>query len=192
MPAYNHAWNTLNDNSRPLTQLCWQHHGQAAIATNIHTHTPPSHHPPVVGPQDGLDRLCGLLKVVVGDLGEQVVGHVGADVVVDLVEDAIVPVQRGQATPQVAPLAATVPGQLLSRVLRPVVVLQAKEQTRMSQDGRPMVQTVVAWHKQCGQLHSWVLGPVVVLHVCRVPSAFRGIAHTPSSALVRDKAAASG
>jgi hypothetical protein len=37
-------------------------------------------------------------------LPHQVVHHVCADVVVDLVEDAVVPVQGGQATAQVAPL----------------------------------------------------------------------------------------
>ena len=39
-----------------------------------------------------------------GHLGEQVVHNVGADVVVDLVEDAVVPVDGRQATPEVAPL----------------------------------------------------------------------------------------
>lgn len=37
-------------------------------------------------------------------LGEQVVNHMGANVMVDLVEDAEVPVQGGQAPAQVAPL----------------------------------------------------------------------------------------
>lgn len=37
-------------------------------------------------------------------LREEVVQHMSADVVMDLVEDAVVPVNGGQATPQVAPL----------------------------------------------------------------------------------------
>jgi hypothetical protein len=61
--------------------------------------------------------------MVVGDLGEQVVHHVGANVVVDLVEDAVVAVNGGQAAAQVAPLLAAVPGHLLGRVLGAVVVL---------------------------------------------------------------------
>ena len=52
----------------------------------------------------GRRYLSGLCKIVVGHLGEQVVHNVGADVVVDLVEDAIVPVDGGQASPEVAPL----------------------------------------------------------------------------------------
>jgi len=38
----------------------------------------------VVGSHEGLDSLGGLTQVVVGDLGEKVVHHVGSDVVVDL------------------------------------------------------------------------------------------------------------
>lgn len=41
------------------------------------------------------------------DLGQQVVHHVRADIVVDLVEDAVVAVQRGEAAAQVAPLLRT-------------------------------------------------------------------------------------
>ena len=39
-----------------------------------------------------------------GYLWKQVMQHMCADVMVDLVEDAIVPVNGGQASPQVAPL----------------------------------------------------------------------------------------
>ena len=49
-------------------------------------------------------HLRGLCEVVVGHLWEQVVHNMGADVMVDLVEDAIVPVNGGQSTPEVAPL----------------------------------------------------------------------------------------
>ena len=49
-------------------------------------------------------------------LREQVVDDVCPDVVVDLVEDAEVAVQRRQAAAQVAPLLTAVPGQLLLRV----------------------------------------------------------------------------
>ena len=59
---------------------------------------------PVVGPHDRLDGGGGLLQVVVRDLGQQVVHHVRPDVVVDLVEDPVVAVQRREAAPQVAPL----------------------------------------------------------------------------------------
>ena len=52
----------------------------------------------------GPAHLGGLLQVVVRDLREQVVQHVRADVVVDLVEDAKVAVDGGQAAAQVAPL----------------------------------------------------------------------------------------
>ena len=45
-----------------------------------------------------------------------------ANVVVDLVEDAIVTVQAGQPTTQVGPLLATVPGHLLLWVVAAVVV----------------------------------------------------------------------
>ena len=59
---------------------------------------------PVVGSHDRLDGGGGLLQVVVRDLGQQVVHHVRADVVVDLVEDTVVAVQRRQTAAQVAPL----------------------------------------------------------------------------------------
>ena len=49
-------------------------------------------------------HLGGLLQVVVGYLVEQVVDHVGANVVVNLVKDAIVTVDCGQAAPHVVPL----------------------------------------------------------------------------------------
>lgn len=42
-------------------------------------------------------------------LGEQVVHHVCADVVLDLVEDAVVAVNGGQAAAEVRPLGAAVP-----------------------------------------------------------------------------------
>jgi hypothetical protein len=56
------------------------------------------------------------------DLREQMVHDVGANVVVDLVEDAVVTVQGGEASTQVGPLLTTVPGQLLAGVVGPVVV----------------------------------------------------------------------
>ena len=52
----------------------------------------------------------------------QVMDDVCANVVVDLVEDAIVTVQAGQPTTQVGPLLATVPGHLLLWVVAAVVV----------------------------------------------------------------------
>lgn len=47
------------------------------------------------------------------DLREEVVDDVGADVVVDLVDPPVVPVHRGEPSTQVAPLLATVPGELV-------------------------------------------------------------------------------
>lgn len=55
-------------------------------------------------------------------LGEQMVHDVSANVVMDLVEDAIVTVKGGQPSTQVGPLLTTVPGQLLCGVIGPVVV----------------------------------------------------------------------
>ena len=52
-------------------------------------------------------HLGGLCEVVVGDLREQVVHHVRADVVVDLVEHAVVAVDRRQAPAHVVPLLRT-------------------------------------------------------------------------------------
>ena len=49
-------------------------------------------------------HLCGLCEVVVWHLWEQVVHNMGANVMVDLVEDAIVAVDGGEAPPKVAPL----------------------------------------------------------------------------------------
>mmetsp|Transcript_23241 Transcript_23241/g.55893 ORF Transcript_23241/g.55893 Transcript_23241/m.55893 type:complete len:275 (-) Transcript_23241:603-1427(-) len=71
----------------------------------------------VVGSHQGLDRLGRLAEVVVGDLREQVVHDVGPNVVVHLVEDAVVPVGRAQTPPQVAPLGVTVPGELVVGVV---------------------------------------------------------------------------
>jgi len=51
--------------------------------------------PPVHAPHDGLDGRGGLAQVVVGHLREQVVHHVGADVVGQPVEDAVLPVRVG-------------------------------------------------------------------------------------------------
>ena len=60
-------------------------------------------------PQRRWVHLCGLCEVVVRHLGEQMVHYVGPNVVVDLVEDAVVPVDGGQASPEVAPLLRTYP-----------------------------------------------------------------------------------
>ncbi len=49
-------------------------------------------------------HLSGICEVVVRHLREQVVHNVGADVVVDLVEDSVIPVNGGQSSPEVAPL----------------------------------------------------------------------------------------
>lgn len=57
---------------------------------------------------DGLDGLRGFLQMVVGHLGEQVMQHMGPNVMVDLVEDAVVSVNGGQPASQVAPLLHTV------------------------------------------------------------------------------------
>jgi hypothetical protein len=48
------------------------------------------------------------LLLLLGVAAHQVVHHVCLNVVVDLVEDAVVPVQRGQAATQVAPLLTPV------------------------------------------------------------------------------------
>ena len=47
------------------------------------------------------------------DLREEVVDNMGTDVVVDLVDPAVVPVHRRQPAAQVAPLLAAVPGEAL-------------------------------------------------------------------------------
>ena len=49
-------------------------------------------------------HLSGICEVVVRHLREQVMHNVGADVVVDLVEHAKVPVDGGQPAAQVGPL----------------------------------------------------------------------------------------
>ena len=46
----------------------------------------------------------GFDEVVVGDLGEEVVHHVRADVMVDVVKHAVVAVDGGQTPPHVIPL----------------------------------------------------------------------------------------
>ena len=65
-------------------------------------------------------HLCGLCEVVVGHLREQVVHYMGADVVVNLVEDAVVTVNGGQAPPEVAPLLHRCAQQLKYLRLDPV------------------------------------------------------------------------
>ena len=52
-------------------------------------------------------------KMVVRDLREEVVDDMGADVVVDVVDPAVVPVHRREPAAQVAPLLAAVPGEAL-------------------------------------------------------------------------------
>ena len=59
---------------------------------------------PVVVAKHWLGSLGGLCQVVVGYLGKEVVHHMGPNVVVDPVEDAVVPVDGGEASSEVAPL----------------------------------------------------------------------------------------
>ena len=59
---------------------------------------------PVIVAKNGFGCLSGLCQVVVGDLREEVVHHMSTNVMMDPVEDAIVPVQGGEASSQVAPL----------------------------------------------------------------------------------------
>lgn len=73
--------------------------------------------PPLPGELVSRVATCGQPSSIPGPrqlaasphLGEQVVHHVGADVVVDLVEDAVVAVNGGQAAAEVAPLLAAEP-----------------------------------------------------------------------------------
>ena len=66
-------------------------------------------HTPVVGTKNRLARLGGLYKVVVWNLGEQVMDDVCSNVMVNFVEDSEVAVKRGQTSPQVAPLLTSTP-----------------------------------------------------------------------------------
>ena len=59
---------------------------------------------PVVVTKNRLGGLGGLCQVVVGDLREEVVHHVSADVMMDPVEDAVVPVQGGETSSEITPL----------------------------------------------------------------------------------------
>lgn len=61
-------------------------------------------HLAVVVPKHGLACLSGLLEVVVGNGREEVVDDMCANIVVHLVEDAVIPVQCGEPASQVAPL----------------------------------------------------------------------------------------
>jgi len=72
------------------------------------------------GPTHNMIFLQKHIKASVKPCPHQVVHHVCADVVLDLVEHAVVLVQGGQASTQVAPLLTTVPGHLL--ILSTVVV----------------------------------------------------------------------
>jgi hypothetical protein len=63
----------------------------------------------------------------VRDLREEVMNDVGADVVVDVVDPAVVPVHRGEAAAQVAPLLAAVPGE---RKLMVPMVVQVRHQVK--------------------------------------------------------------
>jgi hypothetical protein len=65
--------------------------------------------------------------MVVRDLREEVMNDVGADVVVDVVDPAVVPVHRGEAAAQVAPLLAAVPGE---RKLMVPMVVQVRHQVK--------------------------------------------------------------
>lgn len=57
-----------------------------------------------------------LFQVVVWDLREEMMNDMGANIMVNFVEDAIVTVDRAQATTQVAPLLAAVPRDLQNMV----------------------------------------------------------------------------
>lgn len=58
---------------------------------------------PVVLFHDRLYSCCRLFQMVVGHLGEKVMQHMGANVMVNFVEDTVVPVDCGQAASQVTP-----------------------------------------------------------------------------------------
>jgi len=64
--------------------------------------------------------------MVVRDLREEVMDDMGADVVVDLVDPAVVSVHRRQAAAQVAPLLAAVPGEALMVAM----VVQVRHQVK--------------------------------------------------------------
>lgn len=81
------------------------------------------------------------------NLGEQVVHDVGADVVVNLVEDAVVAVNRGQAAPQVGPLLPPVPGNLLVGV-RGAMVVEVGDQ--IEPDDVDPVRHAVEGHRHQG------------------------------------------
>eukprot|EP00955_Chlamydomonas_euryale_P039785 351505-Chlamydomonas_euryale.AAC.9 len=91
-----------------------------------------------------------VLFLLPAHLGEQVVDDVRANVVVQLLEDAVVAVECGQAATQVRPLLATVPRQLLSRVVRPVVV-QVRDHVE-PHDKAPVRHKVEVEHGRQAQL----------------------------------------
>lgn len=76
----------------------------------------------VVVSEDGLHCLSGFGEVIVRNLREQMVHHVCSNIVLNLVENSIITINGGKTTAHVAPLLATVPGDLLLRVGRSVVM----------------------------------------------------------------------
>eukprot|EP00042_Codosiga_hollandica_P048048 m.531132 g.531132 ORF g.531132 m.531132 type:complete len:320 (+) comp57576_c0_seq3:110-1069(+) len=81
--------------------------------------------------QEGLQGASGLLSMVVGNLGEQMVGHVGvADVVEDVVQEAVVAVDSAER--------ALEPGPLVTAVMRNgrVRVLQVGDQHKPHVDNQ--------------------------------------------------------
>jgi len=69
-----------------------------------------------------LHSLSSLSQVVVRNLWEQVMHHMGTNIMLDLVENSIVAVNGGKTTSHVVPLIPAVPGYFLFWVGRTVVV----------------------------------------------------------------------
>lgn len=65
---------------------------------------------PIIVTQDRSDGRCGGFQVVVGNAQEDMVGHMGADVMVEVVKHSVVSVNGGEGALQEAPVLTPIPG----------------------------------------------------------------------------------
>lgn len=64
----------------------------------------------IVVTKDRLDGHRSGFQMVMGNAQENVVGHMGADVVMDIVEHPVVPINGGEGALQEGPILAPIPG----------------------------------------------------------------------------------
>lgn len=66
----------------------------------------------VIVAQNRFESRGGSLQMVVGNADEQVVSHMGADIVVDVIDQAVIAVNGGEGTFEKIPVFAAIPGDI--------------------------------------------------------------------------------